>query len=121
MTGRERRKRDRVGLGSDLWIRLRGRLLRAECVNISMSGALVDLELGLESSEGSADLMGAEGSLELVHRCGQERLAVGARFTVMRVEGLEQGAGALRLGVHFTGLDTASSIHLYNLIRWQRS
>jgi hypothetical protein len=119
MTDRNRRVRDRVDLGSDLWIRIGERLLRAECVNVSMSGALVDLELDLHDELLDNTLMCTEGSLELVHRCGEERMAVGARFTVMRVEDIQHGTG-LRLGVHFTGLDTASSIHLYNLIRWQR-
>jgi hypothetical protein len=121
MAGAERRNRERVDLGSELWVRLGGRLLRAECVNVSMSGALVELELGLDDGAGPAGLLGAEGSLELVHRCGQERLAVGARFRVMRAQRVGDGTDALLLGVHFTGLDTASSIHLYNLIRWQRS
>ncbi len=119
MSAQDRRHRERVELGSDLWIRIGGRLLRAACLDVSMSGALLELELELDSSPTPVSLMGSEGSLELVHRCGDERLAVGARFVVARVAGLPDG-GPLRLGVHFVGLDTASSIHLYELIRWQR-
>ncbi len=107
-----------MALGSGLWVRLQGRLLRAECINVSMSGALIELELDVEGALDPEALLGSTGALELVHRCGEERLAVGARFVIARIVG-GSDHDCVHMGVHFTGLDTASSIHLYNLIRWQ--
>jgi hypothetical protein len=118
MSRPEQRRRPRVELGSELLVRLEGRLLRAVCSNVSMSGALleIDLEVPLEPREA---LVGQRGELELVHRCGEERLAVGASFEVIRVDPLFSDPGALLLGVRFIGMDTESSIHLYELVRWQ--
>jgi hypothetical protein len=118
MTRPEQRRRARVRLGSELLVRIAGRLVRAECINVSMSGAMLDIELELEGSASSV-LLGDQGQLELVHRCGGDRLAVGASFTVMRIDQAAANPGFVQVGVHFTDIDTASSLHLFELIRWQ--
>ncbi len=119
MSHDNRRRRTRVSLGSDLLVRIGDEVLRAECVNVSMSGALLDLDLDVEGELTPDETLGRRGLLELVHRCGQERLAVSAEFTVVRVDQEQPTPSSLRMGIHFTGLDTTSSLHLFQLIRWQ--
>lgn len=115
--GREQRLRERVDLESGLLVRIGDAVWLADCRNVSMGGAL--LSVWPRGGERPGELVGRSGSLELVHRCGGDSLTVDVAFTVVRVEANDPFPRPFGLGVRFTELDAATSIRLFNLIRWQ--
>ena len=104
--GVERRGRTRFELDTAILVRVGDDVWQAECVNASMSGAMLD---------------GRRGGLSLTHTCGAERLVVECDIVVVRHD---PGAGfpkPFRLGVRLVDLDTETSIRLFNLLRMQPS
>ncbi len=113
----DRRLRTRSDLDSGMRVRLGDATYHGWCVNISMSGAL--LEIHDESRLNRDELVGQQGRLELWHHCGDEEIDVRADFEVVRVPPCDPSPESTRIAVALTKLDTDSSIHLYNLVRWQ--
>jgi hypothetical protein len=108
---------ERAALGSTVLVRLGDEVWDGDCVNISMSGALVDLYSPRPIKPDH--LLGRSGALLLEHRSGGERLEVEAGFSVARVAVPGQYPRPTRVGLRFHPLDQASSMALYRIIRWQ--
>jgi len=113
----ERRRMERAALGSAVLVRLGDEVWDGDCINVSMSGALVDLYTPRPVKV--ERLLGRSGGLLLEHRAGGERLAVEAGFTVARVEAAAEYPRPTRVGLLFKPLDPDSSLVLYRIIRWQ--
>jgi hypothetical protein len=113
----EQRRRKRADLGSEILVRIGDSVWSAQCVNVSMSGAL--LAVFPRQADERGRLAGRSGCLRIEHRFGGEKLAVEAEFTVVRADRGAFFPRSFLLGVKFVDMDPESSIRLFQVLRWQ--
>jgi hypothetical protein len=112
----EKRQRKRVSLSMSVQIVLGGTTFAGRCLNVSMSGMLVQVqnqELALSLA------LGLVGSFVLETWCGDDRLSVSGEGRVVRVQALKSAQEMIELGLQFDHLDMENSINLYRLIKCQ--
>ncbi len=117
MTTRDRRRRRRHNLGTHLMVTLTGLRYATRCVDASMGGAL--LALHDHGTLDRSDLVGQQGSLQIGHRLGTERITINSAFEVVRLQPSDPPPMPTLVGVRFLNMDPDSSLHLYNLLRYQ--
>ena len=108
----EKRRRERVNAQLTITVTTAlGQELFTETRDISMNGLFITTPRPYA--------VGTSGSLEMLLLCGDERLSVSAGFIVRRSLSAADNEYA-GMGLEFTLIDSDSSIHLYNIIRYQR-
>lgn len=106
----ERRQRKRIPVSLNVLLQVgEQHLTFTESRDVSMSGIFLLTETPLPE--------GTEGELSIRLESGEEHLRIRSGFEVVRV--IPPGEETPGMGLAFTGLDPDSSIHLFNLIRYQ--
>ncbi len=113
----DRRLRRRHTVGTHLMVTLAGQRYAARCLDASMNGA--QLAVHDHGTLDRAQLPNQLGTLELGHTLGAERIKITSTFEVVRVDPGDPAPMPTVLGVRLVEMDSDSSLHLYNLLRYQ--